>query len=150
MPREAWDAGSALPAYASTSVSSIATRPSAVSCSRTQPSSPGAASTEGRARKSRASSLALPVAGTVSGSPAGSAAMAGPGAGSGTARRGPGGTVVNGNAQRGELFRHPLRRRAAEALASRERALHGEHGADVGRQVPRHLRQVLVAHLVQG
>ncbi len=48
-PRQACDAGSSSPAYASTSVSRTATRPSGVSDSTMQPSSSGATTSAGRA-----------------------------------------------------------------------------------------------------
>src|ERR1700761_3713131 len=103
-------------------MSSTATSPSAVSCSRTQPRRAGATSSAGRAKKSRASSASL-----------------------GTARRGPGGAGVHGGPQRGEVLGHPAGGRAAKALARGQRAVDGQHLAHVRGEVTGNLGQVLVA-----
>src|SRR6266567_2270855 len=154
-PRNACEAASAVPAYASTSVIMTATVPASARRDSTQPSRSGATSWAGRAKKPRASSGPgaghggsadadgspdpgdsgdAGEAGGVSGK-AGVSGETGVSGGTGPSARRPGGMFIDFLTDPAELLGHPDRGRSAVTLPGGQRAGHGQHRAHIRGQV---------------
>src|SRR6266568_8521010 len=165
-PRNACEAASAVPAYASTSVIITATVPASARRDSTQPSRSGATSWAGRAKKPRASNA--PGAGhDGSGNPGdaegsddtGDPSNLGDAEGSGatgdaegsgdtgTSARRPGGMFIDFLTDPAELLGHPDRCRSAVTLPGGQRARHGQHRAHIRGQVRGHPGEILVTDL---